>query len=191
MNQKDPCRWHISHPLGDGVYIMTRWEDGKCRHALLYIHSFRLMAPRKLLEAQLFNKQYGCYEDIDNIPDRLRFCRHRLGLMQKEVARMAGISRNTYINLETGNLNAFNKTTADKLARIFDIPVYDLLDGYNRFLCDGQARCIREYRASYGLGQKPFARKMGIPIRCLQDWESGRKVVSLKSWEKYFKGRLK
>lgn len=95
MNQNSRCKWHISHPLGDGVYIMTCREDGKLRHALLYIHTFRLMAPRKLLEAQLFNKQYGCYEDINNIPDR-----------------------------------------------------------------------------------------------CLQDWESGRKVVSLKSWEKYFKDKI-
>ena len=169
---------------------MTRWEDSKCRHALLYIHSFRLMAPRKLLEAQLFYKQYHSYEDIDNIPDRLRFCRHRLGLMQKEVARMAGISRNTYINLETGNLNAFNKTIADKLATIFEIPVCDLLDGYNRFLWDGQVQRIKAYRESYGLGVKPFAKQMGIPIRCLQAWEKGQKVVSLKSWEKYFKGRI-
>jgi len=170
--------------------MTCRTESGEFKHRPLYIHTFRLMAPRKLLEAQLFNRQYGSYEDIDNIPDRLRFCRHRLGLMQKEVARMAGISRNTYINLETGNLNAFNKATADKLATIFDIPVCDLLDGYNRFLCDGQARQIQEYRAAYGLGQKPFARLMGIPIRCLQDWESGRKVVSLKSWEKYFKDKI-
>ena len=86
MNQNSRCKWHISHHLGDGVYIMTCREDGKLRHALLYIHTFRLMAPRKLLEAQLFNKQYGSYEDIDNIPDRLRFCRHRLGLMPVKVA---------------------------------------------------------------------------------------------------------
>ncbi len=169
---------------------MTCNEDGKLRHAILYIHTFRLMAPRKLLEAQLFNKQYHSYEDIENIPDRLRFCRHRLGLMQKEVAKIAGVSRNTYINLETGILNGFDKTVADKLAALFEIPVYDLLDGYNRFLCDGQARQIQEYRQSFGLGQKPFARQMGIPIRCLQDWESDKKVVSLKSWEKYFKDRI-
>ena len=190
MNGTPRPKWRITHPLGDGMYIMTCKEDGKFKHAILYVLTLCLRAPRKLLDAQNFYKQYGCYEDIDNIPDRLRFCRHRLGLMQKEVARMAGISRNTYINLETGNLNSFNKATADKLATIFEIPVYDLLDGYNRFLCDGQARQIQEYRATYGLGQKPFARQMGIPIRCLQDWESGRKVVSLKSWEKYFKGRI-
>ena len=190
MNKNSRCKWHITHPLGSGFYIMTCNEDGKCRHALLYIHTCRLVAPRKLLEVQLFNKQYHCYEDIDNIPDRLRFCRHRLGLMQKEVAKIAGVSRNTYINLETGVLNGFDKTVADKLATLFEIPVYDLLDGYNRFLCHGQARQIQSYRASFGLGQKPFARQMGIPIRCLQDWESGRKVVSLKSWEKYFKDRI-
>ena len=103
---------------------------------------------------------------------------------------MAGISRNTYINLETGNLNSFDKTTADKLATIFDIPVYDLLDGYNRFLSHGQAQQIKAYRESFGLGAKPFAKQMGIPIRCLQAWENGQKVVSLKSWEKYFKGRI-
>ena len=30
---------------------------------------------------------------------------------------------------------------------------------------------------------------MGIPVRCLQEWESGRKVISIKCWERYFKGR--
>ena len=30
----------------------------------MYIHSFRLIAPRKLLEAQLFNQQYQNYEDM-------------------------------------------------------------------------------------------------------------------------------
>ena len=52
----------------------------------MYIHSFRLIAPRRLLEAQLFNQQYQNYEDIPNVPDRLRWCRHHMGLMQKEVA---------------------------------------------------------------------------------------------------------
>ena len=52
----------------------------------MYILSFRLIAPRKLLEAQLFNQQYQHYEDITNVSDRLRWCRYHMGLMQKEVA---------------------------------------------------------------------------------------------------------
>ena len=55
---------------------MSHTENGETKQSPLFVLSFRLMAPRKLLEAQLFNKQYHSYEDIDNIPDRLRFCRH-------------------------------------------------------------------------------------------------------------------
>ena len=116
---------------------MSHTENGETKHSPLFVLSFRLIAPRKLLEAQLFNKQYHSYEDIDNIPDRLRFCRHKLGLMQKEVAQIVGIARSTYINLETGNHNGFDKTVADKLSKLYNIPVYDLLDDYNRFIAVG------------------------------------------------------
>lgn len=65
----------------------------------MYIHSFRLIALRRLLEAQLFNQQYQNYEDIKNVPDRLRWCRHHMGLMQKEekkpFARLMGIGPNS------------------------------------------------------------------------------------------------
>ena len=63
---------------------------------------FRLIAPRKLLEAQLFNQQYQNYEDIPNVQDRLRWCRHHMGLMQKEVAELIGITRGHYIDFEVG-----------------------------------------------------------------------------------------
>ena len=69
------------------------------------------------------------------------------------------------------------------------MPATDFLDEFGRFLHDGQAARIRAYRESYGMGKKPFARAMGIPIRCLQEWESGRKTISRKAWEKYFKGK--
>ena len=67
----------------------------------MYIHSFRLIAPRRLLEAQLFNQHYQNYEDIPNVPDRLRWYRHHMGLMQKEVAELIGISRGHYIDMLT------------------------------------------------------------------------------------------
>ena len=68
----------------------------------MYIHSFRLIAPRKLLKAQLFNRQYQHYEDIHNVQDRLRWCRHNMGLMQKVVAELIGHTRGTYKDLEVG-----------------------------------------------------------------------------------------
>lgn len=81
---------------------MCQTDDNIVRYAPLCIHSFRLVAPRKLLEAQLFNYQYHSYEEINNVPDRLRWCRHHMGLMQKEVAEQIGISRIQYIDFESG-----------------------------------------------------------------------------------------
>lgn len=172
------------------MYIMSHTENGEAKHLPLFILSFRLMAPRKLLEAQLFNKQYHSYKDIDNIPDRLRFCRHKLCLMQKEVAQIVGIPRSTYINLETGKFNGFDKTTADKLSKLYNIPVDDLLDDYNRFLSCGQGKLIREYRESLNLAKRPFARHIGVDTNMLRLWENEQKQVSHKSWEKYFKNRI-
>ena len=65
----------------------------------------------------------------------------------------------------------------------------DLLDEFNRFHYDGQAARIRAYRDSLGMEKKEFARMLGITPRCLEEWESGRKAISLKCWERYFKGR--
>jgi len=94
-----------------------------------------------------------------------------------------------YRAIEEGFTHHIDAEKAERLARFYNLPITDFLDAFNRFLYDGQANRIRAYQEASGLGKKPFARKMGIPIRCLQEWESGRKVISMKSWERYFKGR--
>ena len=79
----------------------------------MYIHSFRLIAPRKLLEAQLINQQYQNYEDLPTVQDRLRWCRHHKGLMQKEVAELTGISRSEYSDMENGAVDYYPKEIAE------------------------------------------------------------------------------
>ena len=99
-------------------------------------------------------------------------------------------ARSTYINLETGNHNGFDKTVADKLSKLYNIPVQDLLDDYNRFIAVGQGKLIREHRESLNLGKRPYARTLGVEANMIRLWESERKQISLKSWEKYFKDRI-
>lgn len=110
-------------------------------------------------------------------------------MLQKDVAKLIGISRNMYMNIESGTKKQIPNEIVKKLADFYGVPVEAFMDDYNRFLADGQADRIRKYREATGLGKKAFARETGIPIRCLQEWESGEKTVSRKSWEKYFKGR--
>lgn len=175
--------------IGENLYLMSRKIDNRVTFMPLYVHSFRLMTPRKLLEAQLFNQQYFCYDDIDNVQDRLRWCRHSRGFMQSEIAEYLGISRGMYNNLECGVTHYIPIETAKKLSQLYERPVMDFLDEFNQFLYDGQAQRIRAYRERLGLGKKPFARYTGIPLTNLREWESGRKIISQKCWERYFKGR--
>jgi len=171
------------------LYVLSQTQNSIVRYAPLYIHSFVLCAPRKILEATQFNQRYRRYEEIDNVPDRLRWCRHSKGLMQVEVADKVGMTHSVYKAIEEGFTQHIEPEKVDRLAQFYDVPVTDFLDEFNHFLYDGQANRIRAYRESFGMGKKPFARKMGIPVRCLQEWESGRKVISIKCWERHFKGR--
>ena len=109
--------------------------------------------------------------------------------MQVEVAEKVGMTHSVYKAIEEGFTQHIEPEKVERLAQFHGVPVTDFLDEFNRFLYDGQANRIRAYRESLGLGKKPFARKMGIPIRSLQGWESGRKVISIKCWERHFKGR--
>ena len=188
QSRKEP-KWRILTQVSENMYILCSALDGCVRYAPMYIHSFRPIAPRKILEAQLFNQQYQNYEDIPNVPDRLRWCRHSKGLMQVEVADKVGMTHSVYKAIEEGFTQHIEPDKVDRLAQFYGVPVTDFLDEFNHFLYDGQAVRIRAYRESFGMGKKPFARKMGIPVRCLQEWESGRKVISIKCWERHFKGR--
>ena len=54
------------------MYVLCLNADGVVKYAPLYVHSFRLIAPRRLAEAQAFDRKYHALSDIDKLPDRLR-----------------------------------------------------------------------------------------------------------------------
>ena len=185
------AKWRVIAKISDRMYVLCATFDSHVRFAPLYIHSFRLIAPRKLLEAQLFNQQYQNYEDIPNVQDRLRWCRHHMGLMQKEVAELIGISRGHYIDFEVGYVDHYPKEIVDKLAALYGVPADDFLDDYNRFLYKGQGKVLQEYRESLGLKKKQFARLINLDPGTLRIWERDEKIMFKKSWEKYFKDIIK
>ncbi len=160
----------MSVPLGDGLYLMDR--GGRC--APLYVHTFRVFATG-------IGKQY---EDLHTVPEHLRWCRYRLGMMQKEVAQQVGISQSLYEEMERGDCQEYPAHAVDKLAALYQVPVEDLLDEYSRFLYDGPADQIRCARERLGLSRKAFAELARVGEKSVRDWEMGRKKVSKKSWER-------
>ena len=165
------------------------WE-ARVRYLPLYIHSFQLDPPKKKTEATRFLQQHSAYQTISNIPDRLRWCRYHKGLRQVDVARDLSISLSAYKALETGQIRHISTETAQKLALYYNVPVTDFLDGYDRFLYEGQAGQIRGYRERLGMGRKAFAKHTGIPLSSLRAWETGKKTVSRQSWEQYFRDKI-
>ena len=139
------------------------------------------------MEAQKFNQQYHKYEDITEVKDKLRWCRLNMGLLQKEVAEAIGITRGLYISYEGGTVDHYPKEIIDKLAELYNVPPDDLLDDYNRFLYNGQGKAIREYRERLGLKKKTFARKIKVTPTNLRNWESEKKIMIKRTWERYFK----
>ena len=168
-------------------YILCRTDHGKPRFAPLAVHRFRLIAPRNLPEAQRFTRQYRSYQEIDSVPDRLRWCRLRMGLLQREVAERVGITTPFYIDMETGACEHTPAAVVDRLAALYGVPVTDLLDGYNRFLYEGQARQILTLRQRAALSRAAYARKTGISESSLRAWETETKIISKKCWERYFR----
>lgn len=157
------------------------------RFAPLYILSFRVTAAKKISEAFSLNRKYRHYEDIASIPDRLRWRRHELGLLQKEVAAKIGVTRSVYNSLETGETQSCDPEVLNRLAALYRVPVSDLLDGYSRFLLSGQGQAIQQLRASLNMTREQFADHLHTDVRNILAWETEKKRISRRMWERYFK----
>lgn len=152
--------------------------------ASLYILQFPLCAPRKLLEAQQFVQAYQTYAEIYSTPDRLRWCRHELGMMQSEVADAVGVSMDYYRSLEAGQFRrSFSLELADKLAALYGIPVEGLLDDYTLFLHRGGGELLRRYRESKGWNRRQLADHAKVGCTSIRTWENGQKAISHKCFD--------
>ena len=186
----DDGKWRAVAKFSEDNYLMCRDEEGTVSYAPLCIQSFELSAPRMDTQDVLFLEQYRSHLELDTVQDRIRWCRHKMGLLQKEIAQKLGISRNLYIAYETGTVDYYPKETMDKLAAFFGINVFDLLDDYNRFQYKGQGRAIKESRLRMGMSKKAYARMLGVDPHTLDNWENDKKRMNRNSWEKYFKELL-
>ena len=179
--------WMVLNRFSESLYLMALTVDGVTRDAPLCILSFMLAAPYMLLEAQRIKTQYPSYSDIETIPDKLRWCRHHMGLTQEQAADKIGVSREAYVNMETGRMDHLPKEIVDKLAALYQIPSDDLLDDCSRFIYRGQGKMTRAYREALGLGKRSFARLVGTNDNCVRAWEAERKRLTRSSWEKYYR----
>ena len=100
-----------------------------------------------------------------------------------------GVTPAVYTDIECGVTKHIPQAVIEQLSAFYGVPLTDFMDGYHRFLYNGQAQKIRKYRAETGLSQREFAQSKGIPLRSLQAWEKEKRIISRPNWEQYF-GKL-
>lgn len=166
------------------MLVMALHTPEAVTYAPLYLHSFQLVQPRTLVEAEKFNIRFTDPSQINNTADKLRWCRHRNGLRQRDVANYVGIDRRTFSNYEECGRDDYPIENMQKIAELFSIPVTELLDDYNLFLYNGQGRKIKEMRRRGNMTQPEFARYLGVPFGTLQAWEQDRVQIFKSTWEK-------
>ena len=165
---------------------MVRHTHGVVNYAPLYIHSFQLLQPHFLAEAEKFNIRYTDPAQIEHTADKLRWYRYKRALLQRDVAAYAGIDRATYCNYEETERDYYPLDKMTRIAELLQVPITELLDEYNMFLYKGQGQQIRAIRKRSGMTQAEYAHKLGIPIGTLKTWEQGRAQIFKSTWQKYF-----
>jgi transcriptional regulator with XRE-family HTH domain len=169
--------------------IMVRQTDKGISYAPLYVHSFQLVQPHFHVDAEKYNMAYSDLSEIESMGEKLRWCRYRKGLLQREVAEIIGIDRGTYVTYEDGrDLYPLEKIRI--LADLYGVPIISLLDEYNLFLYKGQGKQIKALRKTEGMTQKQFAEMLGISMGTLKEWENDKANMFKSSWEKFFKDKL-
>lgn len=166
------------------MIVMSRHANDAVAYAPLYIHSFRLIAAQKLVDAEKFNIRYTSPDQIDNTPDKLRWYRYQKGLLQKEVAAAIGVDRSTYCGYEEGEHDYYPIPMMEKLAKLFDVSLISLLDEYNLFLYYGQGAQVKMIRELQGMTSREFAQHLGVYTANLRQWETDKVRITKKSWEK-------
>lgn len=165
------------------MIIMSRCTKKSVSYAPFYIHSFHLIQPHKLTDAEKFNLHYTDPSQIDNTPDKLRWYRYQHHLLQKEVAAYLEIDRTTYCSFEEGQRDYYPIQHIQKLATLYSIPAVELLDEYNLFLYYGQGDQIRYMRQSRNMSQAKYAEHLGVCRQNLRQWEKDQVRITKQTWE--------
>lgn len=166
--------------IDENLYIMNSRSRLGISAVPFYIHSFKFVTHKNVSEAQKFLLKFPDADEIKTVADKLRYYRYKRGLYQNDVADYLGIDRCTYRDYETVDRDYYPADMMDKIAELFEVDVYVLLDEYNKFLYDGQGKYIKELRKQLNITQKELAKMMGVELGKVKRWEQD-KVRMFKS----------
>ncbi len=145
------------------------------------------MQAHKLADSEKFNTQFADPCLLQTTGDKLRYYRYKKALRQSEMAEYAGMCKETYSDYELGARDYYPPDKLKRIARLLEVPLEYLLDDYNRFLYDGQAEQLREFRKERGLSQSQLAKQLSVAPHCVKQWEQEKVRMTKPMWERFRK----
>lgn len=179
--------WRILTKINGQMYLLYSHRANGTIFMPMYIHTIRLLKPSTNREGEKFNLLYTNPADITNISDKLKYYRYQKALHQKDVAAYIGMDRGTYANYEDNQRDYYPIENMQKIAKLFGVPVTELLDDYNLFLYNGQGQQVKKIRKSLHLTQTQFAQRLGVQTAMVKRWEQGKVRMFKGTWEKMLK----
>ena len=88
------------------------------RYAPMCIVSFRVIAPKRLLDAQQFNLKYQSYDQVKTAPERLRWCREKRGMTRRQFAQLLHVEAGMIRRWETMQQTMTKKSWERYFARL-------------------------------------------------------------------------
>ena len=136
----------------------------------------------------MIEKPAGRLEADADIYDVIKYYRIKRGYTIEEFAKMVNVSRYTIMAIENKKEYYCIKTLR-KIFRVLEIEdeVVPKMDEYTRFLYIGGQATVKDIRKRFEMTQSQFAERIGVSRSSIRDWESGKKDLSRKSWEKLMK----
>jgi len=89
IGDSDPLgtKWRTFDQLSRTLVIMVRYSNNNVKFAPMFIHQFSFLRPHFLAEAEKFNIEMTDPEEMETTADKLRYYRHKKGLLQKQPHR--------------------------------------------------------------------------------------------------------
>ena len=177
--------WKIWKAFGN-LHILFNNEATVHKYSVVYVHSFLFDLPSRLTIAERHNLLYSSSSQLNTIPEKIRYYRHKNSLTQKDVATALNMNRTVYQYYEQTDRDYFPLDILEKIAAFYNIPTVNLMDNYHLFLYHNPGMAIKQLRKQLGYTQEHFAKKLHLCRKTVRDWEKGCARIPKETYSKLF-----
>ena len=179
--------WTIYEKFTPNVFGIYHNTEKGIQKTILFIHTFHVFTHRNLSEAQAFLNTHPTPDTLITVADKLRYYRFTHELLQKDIAEIVHICRNTYASYEDDARISYDIEVMKRIAEYYKIPVTNLLDDYNLFLYEQPGLKLKQLRKSYHITQKTLSEFMHVQRNTIMEWEKGYHTMSFETYHLLFK----